>query len=46
MVYYTCMHDLEVETHVHDVKVSGMDMMLVYVIEVVYGMVMMLKSWG
>ena len=44
MVYYTCMHDLEVETHVHDVKVSGMAMMLVYVIQVVYGMVMILKS--
>ena len=28
IVYYTCMHDLEVETHVHDVKVSGMAMML------------------
>ena len=28
MVYYTCMHDLEVETHVNDVKVSGMAMML------------------
>ena len=28
MVYYKCMHDLEVQTHVHDVKVSGMAMML------------------
>ena len=28
MVYYTCMNDLEVETHVHDVKVIGMAMML------------------
>ena len=42
---FTYMDDLEVETHVWCYDVSGMAMMLVYGISVVYGMVMMLKIW-